>query len=497
MHSITTGATMKKAAFMLSVFLACLTVLAGALGMGGFDPLDRLIMERRAGGARDASAWRSIASEGQAYSPVYVGPQDGLMEEDKIVELPGQPAEVDFDHYSGYVTVDAKTGRALFYYFAESPVNSSTKPLVLWLNGGPGCSSFGNGAMMELGPFRVEKDGNTLYRNDYAWNNVANVLFLESPAGVGFSYTNTSSDFIQTGDKRTAEDSYTFLINWLERFPQYKTRDFFIAGESYAGHYVPQLAQTILQNNKITNQTVINLRGIAIGNPWIDDETVVMGMYDFFWTHALISDEVHEGITLNCNFSTEATPSDVCYAYLLQGANSIGKIYLYDIYASKCNGSAAPPTDGSFDPCSGNYIKSYLNLPEVQKALHVAGVPYQWEACNPRLGFAWKDSPTTVLPLIQELMESNISVWIYSGDTDGVVPVTSTRYAINTLNTSVETAWFPWYTEKEVGGYAVGYHGLTFVTVRGAGHLVPSYQPARAFTLFTSFVDGKLPPSSY
>lgn len=67
----------------------------------------------------------------------------------------------------------------------------------------------------------------------------ANVIFLESPAGVGFSYSNTSSDYDNNGDKRTAEDSYTFLINWLERFPQYKSRDFFITGESYAGHYVP------------------------------------------------------------------------------------------------------------------------------------------------------------------------------------------------------------------------------------------------------------------
>ena len=96
---------------------------------------------------------------------------------------------------------------------------------------------------------------------------VSNVIFLESPAGVGFSYSNTSSDYYEVGDKRTAEDSYTFLVNWLERFPQYKTRDFFITGESYAGHYVPQLADTILSNNNIsyiTNQTVINLKGIAV-----------------------------------------------------------------------------------------------------------------------------------------------------------------------------------------------------------------------------------------
>lgn len=92
----------------------------------------------------------------------------------------------------------------------------------------------------------------------------ANFIFLESPAGVGFSYSNTSSDYTNVGDKRTAEDSYTFLVNWLERFPQYKTRNLFLTGESYAGHYVPQLAYTILSKNQNTNQTKINLKGIAV-----------------------------------------------------------------------------------------------------------------------------------------------------------------------------------------------------------------------------------------
>ena len=92
----------------------------------------------------------------------------------------------------------------------------------------------------------------------------ANVLFLESPAGVGFSYSNTTSDYQNVGDNKTASDSYKFLINWLEKFPEYKTRDFYITGESYAGHYVPQLAYTIVSENKITNQTKINLKGIAV-----------------------------------------------------------------------------------------------------------------------------------------------------------------------------------------------------------------------------------------
>ena len=92
----------------------------------------------------------------------------------------------------------------------------------------------------------------------------ANVLFLESPAGVGFSYSNRTSDYNTSGDSRTALDSYWFVINWLERFPEYKNRDFYISGESYAGHYVPQLAHTILQHNKKANKTLINLKGIIV-----------------------------------------------------------------------------------------------------------------------------------------------------------------------------------------------------------------------------------------
>ncbi|MBA0821691.1 hypothetical protein Goarm_018532, partial [Gossypium armourianum] len=109
----------------------------------------------------------------------------------------------------------------------------------------------------------------------------ANIIFLESPVGVGFSYSNTSSDYQHTGDKNTAKDAYAFLVNWLERFPQYETRDFYITGESYAGHYVPQLAYTIFLNNKNANQTLINLKGIAVGNGWIDDRTNALGRFDY------------------------------------------------------------------------------------------------------------------------------------------------------------------------------------------------------------------------
>lgn len=91
-------------------------------------------------------------------------------EADRIALLPGQPA-VNFSQYSGYVTVNRQAGRALFYWFQEAPAGrAAAAPLVLWLNGGPGCSSVGYGASEELGAFRIRPDGKTLFLNKYAWN---------------------------------------------------------------------------------------------------------------------------------------------------------------------------------------------------------------------------------------------------------------------------------------------------------------------------------------
>ncbi|KAI5654137.1 hypothetical protein M9H77_31324 [Catharanthus roseus] len=421
--------------------------------------------------------------------------QEGLKAYDKIERLPGQPEGVDFDQYSGYVNVDENAGRTLFYYFVESPQNASSKPLVLWLNGGPGCSSLGAGALTELGPFRVKKDGKTLYRNPYAWHQEANIIFLESPAGVGFSYSNNSSDYNVTGDVSTARDSYTFIVNWLERFPEYKNRDFFIAGESYAGHYVPQLTQLILHNNKFRNHTIINLKGITIGNGVLDDVEMVRGTVDFAWSHALLPDEIYYGLYSNCNLSiSDPHPSTKCKEFFNKTNQVLGHIFAYDIYAPICNSTFSSNSISEFDPCSSDYVFNYLNNPEVQTALHVAAAPYPWQLCNQTLHGHWADSPLTVLPIIKELMASGIQVWIYSGDTDGAVPITCTRYAINKLGLAVKTPWYPWYYQNEVGGFVVEYEKLTFVTVKGSGHFVPSYQPARALLFFSSFLAGKLLP---
>ncbi|MQL82607.1 hypothetical protein Taro_015067 [Colocasia esculenta] len=261
-------------------------------------------------------------------------------ERDRITLLPGQPTNVGFQQYSGYVTVDARAGRALFYWLVESP-NSASAPLVLWLNGGPGCSSVAYGASEELGPFRIRPDGQNLYLNPYAWNSAANLLFLESPAGVGFSYSNNSLDLYTAGDQRTADDAYKFLVNWFERFPQYKHREFYIAGESYAGHYVPQLSQVVYRNNKGVQNPVINFKGFMVGNAVTDDYHDYVGTFEYWWTHGLISDNTYRDLRIACDYVSSQHPSEACMRVLNLASAEQGNIDPYSIFTRPCNNTSA------------------------------------------------------------------------------------------------------------------------------------------------------------
>ncbi|MFS7957727.1 putative carboxypeptidase D [Helianthus anomalus] len=423
-------------------------------------------------------------------------------EKDKIEKLPGQPPNIGFLQYSGYVTVNQQSGRALFYWLTESPANRDPKsrPLLLWLNGGPGCSSIAYGAAEEIGPLHINHDGKTLFTNPYSWNKLANLLFLESPAGVGYSYSNTSSDLYTVGDARTAEDSYIFLVNWFERFPEYKHRDFYIAGESYAGHYVPQLSQLIYQRNKGVKHPVINLKGFMVGNGVTDDYNDYVGTFEYWWTHGLISDSTYKSLQKECEGTSSEHPPIGCSKALRTAEMEQGYIDHYSLYTKPCNYTSSlkprgryPWMRGAYDPCTEKYANMYFNLPEVQKAFHAntTKLSYPWKTCGDIAGEYWTDSPLSVLPIYKELIAAGLRVWVFSGDTDAVVPLTATRYSIDALNLSTIANWYPWYDNGKVAGWSQIYKGLTFVTVAGAGHEVPLHRPRQAFILFRSFLENK------
>ncbi|EYU44197.1 hypothetical protein ABFS82_08G031000 [Erythranthe guttata] len=438
-------------------------------------------------------------------------------EADRITGLPGQP-KVNFQQFSGYVTVSQVPGRALFYWLTESVQQPLSKPLVVWLNGGPGCSSVAYGASEEIGPFKISKTSSGLYLNKFSWNILANLLFLETPAGVGFSYSNRSSDLFDTGDRRTAKDSLEFLVRWLDRFPRYRNREVYLTGESYAGHYVPQLAREIVNYNKNTKNK-INLKGFMVGNAVTDNYYDNLGTVDYWWSHAMISDKTYHQLMSTCDFQRQKESNECESIYYYAMDQEFGSIDQYNIYSPPCNrsdGSRLGPTRhhmrlphrphsvfreklSGYDPCTEKYAEIYYNRADVQKALHAnttGRIPYKWTACSETLNRNWNDTDSSILPIYRELIAAGLRIWVFSGDVDSVVPVTATRYSLNQLKLDTTIPWYPWYVKKQVGGWTEVYKGLTFATVRGAGHEVPMFKPRAAFQLFRSFLQGKPLPKS-
>ncbi|XP_027909821.1 serine carboxypeptidase-like 34 isoform X3 [Vigna unguiculata] len=447
----------------------------------------------------------SITNHHNYLTPEVVAEQEA----DRVYGLPGQPP-VKFKQYAGYITVNETHGRALFYWFFEATHQPHKKPVLLWLNGGPGCSSIGYGEAEELGPFFPQDSFHPkLKLNPYSWNKAANLLFLESPVGVGFSYTNTSRDLKELGDAITAKDSHTFMVNWFRRFPQFRSHEFYIAGESYAGHYVPQLSELIFDHNRNrAKKDYINFKGFMIGNAAIDNEADQKGLVEYAWGHAVISDGLYHNITTNCNFQFE-NQTDECNYYSDKFFEAYDVIDLYSLYTPTCISNISSTTRKTFskitkwhrkpegyDPCASDYTGFYLNRPEVQRALHanVTKISYPWTHCSNAIE-DWNDAPASTLPVIKKLVAGGLRVWVYSGDTDGRVPVTGTRYALKKLGLPIVEDWTPWYTSQQVGGWRTIYDGLTFVTIRGAGHEVPTFTPKPALQLLRHFLENKKLPS--
>ena len=152
---------------------------------------------------------------------------------DEVTSLPSWEAPLPSRQFSGYLQVG--TTKHLHYWLVEAENAPDAAPLVLWLNGGPGCSSL-DGFIYEHGPFRTNPtDPTKLIRFPQTWASVANMLYLEAPAGVGFSYSTEEADY-NTDDDKTAHDSAEALQAFFAAFPRYKKGAFFIAGESCTRH---------------------------------------------------------------------------------------------------------------------------------------------------------------------------------------------------------------------------------------------------------------------
>ncbi|XWS20274.1 hypothetical protein CRYUN_Cryun31cG0086600 [Craigia yunnanensis] len=363
---------------------------------------------------------------------------DGFPMNDLISKLPGQP-DVSFRQFAGYIDVDKKAGPSLFYYFVEAEKDPMTQPLTIWLTGGPGCSSVGDG-FASVGPFLTTNNARGLQRNLFSWNKVSNLLFIDSPIGAGWSYSNTTSDY-SNGDDSTNKNLITFILKWYEKFPDFKSRDVYLAGSSFAGHFVPNLANSLLDYNKQSKDSKFNVKGLALGNPMLRRKLDVLARFDFFFSRGMINSELHQQIVKECNaidennyFANIKTNWTATCTQLMTKAPMIafktddprtaeGK--LFDVLRDQCAGNAEDLKLGKeitqvsyeVEMCLPPRTEFYFNLPEVQKAFHgnQTNLSYAWRGCfSDNFKYNETDKDLDMLPALKSLLQQSVPITIFS-----------------------------------------------------------------------------------
>ncbi|XP_058191578.1 serine carboxypeptidase-like 2 isoform X2 [Rhododendron vialii] len=415
-----------------------------------------------------------------------------------VTTLPGYAGDLPFKLETGYVSVGEWNDVHLFYYFIESEGNPREDPLILWLTGGPGCSSFG-GLIFEIGPLHFEKDyfdGTfpNLAVNPFSWTKAASMIFLDAPVGAGFSYADNPGGYV-SNDLLYATDTYNFLLKWLMDHPTFLSNELYIGGDSYSGLIVPIVVQKIYNGNfEVPVQRQLKLQGYILGNPVTSQHDDKNARIEYAHRLTLLSDKLYKSIKHNCHGEyiiidpnnapciRDLTLVNQCLANLCMGQILEPNCAYASRNSSKLKWDRRfieeEPTDFLLLPVlpkfwcrTYNYISSYIwaNDERVRQALHIRkGTKEKWARCNESM--AYTEVVFNSLDYHRNLSHTTLRALIYSGDHDMAVPYLGTHKWIEALNLTVDEEWRPWFVDGQNGGYTMsyvrkGYH-LTFATIK-------------------------------
>ncbi|KAG7097430.1 hypothetical protein E1B28_004774 [Marasmius oreades] len=411
--------------------------------------------------------------------------------------------------YTGYLDVNAGA-KHLFFYFFESRRDPQNDDVLMWINGGPGCSS-SLGLLMELGPCSIDMrknastGSNGTTWNPYGWNEAANVFFLDQPVGVGFSYADYGENIQTTED--AAKDVHAFISIFFETFKEFSGRALHLSGESYGGRYLPVFASEIYDQNQIAvkegrAENVINLQSMIIGNGNTGVEYLYPGKYEIECGVAAL--EVPFQLINKCVRMKRALPR--CQHALKAGCfdqfdlmNCRAAIDFCDNELSKpLRDSGRNPYDVSkmcvgSDLCyaENEMIAKYLDLPQTRELLGVSPhSPSNFSACSDAVGNGFDaHMDKYAIPTqyhVAALLDRGVRVLIYAGTYD---------WQCNWVSNKAWTDALEWggagtYVKEEMRVWAVdpdreagevkgngfdaqnGKGGLAFVTIKGAGHMM-------------------------
>ncbi|KAL7688151.1 putative peptidase S10, serine carboxypeptidase, alpha/Beta hydrolase [Plasmopara halstedii] len=426
--------------------------------------------------------------------------------EDLVHNLPGLDPSNNVTQHAGFISLYDDDTNRIFYWHIQTDQNADKAPLVIWLNGGPGCSSM-QGLFLGISPFKVMKNL-TIGTNEHSWHKFANLLFVDQPVGTGMSYT--KGNVYRSTEEAVAKDFYEFLIKFLQRHSTYlsdgddqvkHSTAIYFFGESHAGRWIPEISEYILQRNAgHENHIKINVDGIGIGNGWVhpkiqyeySDYAHGIGLLTFgqvrslkaSYTECLTALDSGTYYSKSCFKNMDDILSNV------QVGKGAKKLNFYDVrqYVNNVNDY----------PFGMDTIVKYMNKADVRKALHGnEDNNYRFNMCSSEVHKALLafDGVST-LDKLSSLLQKGVRVLFYNGQWDMMCNHYGTEKLLLNLEWNGSEAYqqAPKYTWRVQGhhipaGFAQQGGNLTYLVVAGAGHAVPMDVPDVAADMLYRFVN--------
>ncbi|KZP21532.1 alpha beta-hydrolase [Athelia psychrophila] len=385
----------------------------------------------------------------------------------------------------------------LYFVLVKARRTADKERVMFWFNGGPGCSSF-DGLMMENGPWRVDGKGG-LKALEGGWEEYTHMVYIDQPAGTGLSYTSTNH-YVHSLTE-AADQILQFMRTWYKVFPEFAAMDTYFGGESYAGQYIPYFADKILKSN-----LNMPLRGVAIGNGWMDARRQYPAYLDYATKHGLLEE--------NSNLYKAAKKrTDECNADML-------KLTGEPVAVPNCEGLVREVLEGldkttaqgktctniydvrltdTYPACGMNWpvdlvnITTYLGRKDVVRALHADAKSESWAECRGRVSgeFNGNAAPSaiTLLPSILE----KIPILLFAGDQDFICNYMGIESMIQAMTWggatglgTVKTEVFS--VEENPVGTWVSSRNLTYVKLFNASHMAPYDVPYPTHDMILRFM---------
>ncbi|KAL2892494.1 Serine carboxypeptidase-like 18 [Bienertia sinuspersici] len=418
--------------------------------------------------------------------------------ESRVVDsLPGFSGNLPFKLHTGYIGVGKREEVQLFYYFIESEQDPDSDPLMLWLTGGPGCSSLSAIFFEHIGPLSLNYTGvysdrttvtwetnlPPLQLNPYSWTKFVNILFVESPVGTGFSYATTAESYY-TDDINASKQIDEFLRKWFRVHPLFATNPLYVGGSSYTGMTIPFIMQEILNGNEDEPESNMNIKGYILGSPATDHfDGDIIGKIEFAHRVSLLSDEQYELIKVSCGAPYWNISNAECGKNIETALNFIDSIDSENILE---------PLNKDWRMLLKNMLLNHwANYAEVQEALHVrkgtVGVGL-WRVCSETVMLrSYNITMRSSFSYHQYLTNKPIRALVYCGDQELLETYVGIQKWINKLNIPIDNDWRPWFVNNQVAGYVTkysnGHYNLTYTIFKGSGHCPSHFYPRESLAM--------------